>query len=433
MRWRAGLSLLVCLLGCSDTDERRSGCEDAQCRQAQIIAAWQTDRAQAQRLLEALPDSVERTAVVSRLVDLYPAQVQALCDGLPQGPSQDRCRRASSRPHLHVDTPMTGAQSDPAKLPPIERRLVQLLQRDSPLSEVAPTQGPCADAEDLPACLLAAALKQAEAKDARGAAALCHAVPLGGQPAHRWRSECFFGAAEARLKAEQSAGYAAAIDLCTAAEHFGPFCIDHLLTLLARSVPAADVSSEEAWAEVLRSQGAIEATWAGAEVMPAMRATLWARALSIAVQSAQTVAGDALGFIPDHAVVHLRAAVAARMISEQGADAHSLQGWISQVQSALGKRAGRTQWRPQHGPLKQVGGTWPRSAAESDGVALVPYRGLARRAVSEAVQADIAICVLEAAARQQPLPQTLLASAQAYPDPAVQWTAAQLLKWASAR
>lgn len=432
------LGLLVWLAGCGGSDGSDSECATAQCRQDRVIAAWQTDRQQVQGLLDGLPDTVERVAAVSKLVDLYPAEVGPLCDGLPEGPSKDRCRRASTRSHLHVDKPMAlfpspSSETQPSYFAAFQRRYATQLKRDSPLSAVAASAGACESSPDMSACLLSGALQRALDKDVQGAAALCNAMPLSGNPPGRWRSECFFGAAENRLKVDRAAGYADAIDLCAAAELYSPFCIKHLLDVMSRSAPASDVSDAQGWAQVLRSDQAIQDVWAGAEVMPAMRSGLWAVALSMSVDSAQTVTGDALEFIPQDMVVHLRAAVAARLLADQGVGAQDLDGWVSQVQSALTKRSGRRRGGPSPMEFQAVGELWPRSGAQEAGLSIIPYRGTARRVVVQAPEADIAICVLEAAARMNPVPRALLTSGQKHADPAVQWTAGQLLEWAGTK
>ncbi len=202
---------------------------------------------------------------------------------------------------------------------------------------------------------------------------------------------------------------------------------------MSRSAPASDVADAQGWADVLHSDEAIQTVWGGAEVMSVMRSALWAVALSMSVDSAQTVTGDALEFIPEEMVVHLRAAVAARLLADQGVGAQDLSGWVSQVQIALTKRSGRSRAQPSPKKFQSVGELWPRSSAQASGLRLIPYRGTARRVVAQTPEADITICVLEAAARMEPVPRELLASGQKHSDPAVQWTAEQLLKWAGTK
>ena len=406
-------------------------CLTSQCRQQMILDAWPEDRDRAMGLLGDLPGTVERIAAVSKLVDLYPAEVEPLCEGLPAGASRERCERAASRAHLRADLPLSGSKGDYSHLPPTERRMAVVLQRDSPLSKVVPNESACVGEADRSACLMQLALAYAESKDAPGAAALCMAIPLAGDPPDRWRSECLFGAAERRLKRDPVGGYADAVDLCTVGKLYGPYCIKHLLDLMGRMAPAADVRNPERWAEVARGAEAIRAVWKDSPAAEPMVGSLWSMATSMAILSAEEVTGDAIEYLPPEVVPHLRAAAAARMIADEGPEAHDLDGWVKAVEAALAKRADRKTGRRSHREFEAVGEIWPRNQAIWAGHTLIPYRGTARRLVVEDPHADMAICVLEALARDKSTPKALLQAGTTHPSSQVQWTAQQLIEWVS--
>ncbi|MDP6935731.1 MAG: hypothetical protein QGG40_22615, partial [Myxococcota bacterium] len=70
---------------------------------------------------------------------------------------------------------------------------------------------------------------------------------------------------------------------------------------------------------------------------------------------------------------------------------------------------------------------WRAPTAEQGDVPSVLYRASSRRALSEDLRADLAICILEAAARRKtPLPVPLQ-DGLADPDRLVRWTAERLL------
>ena len=332
------LLLVLTVFGCIESQPSLKDCKTAHCRQQMILDSWTEDRDQAMIMVGELPTMLERVAAVSRLVDLHPAEVGPLCGDLPRGPSQDRCKRAEMRAHLHVDPRVGGSEEDLSYLAPSERRIATWLQQQSPFDGVAPNEIDCEGAADRSACLVHVALLRADKKDARGAAGLCMAIPLTGDPPERWRSECFFAAAERRLKQDLIGGYADAVNLCAAAKLYGAYCIRHLFTVLRRDVPPGDAAAPEAWAEVGRSATAIEAVWAGSPMAMGMSAELWAVALGMSIRSAEEVTGDAIEYIPAEVLPHLRAAAAARMIEEQPPEVHDLPWWVAAVESALDKR-----------------------------------------------------------------------------------------------
>jgi len=159
-----------------------------------------------------------------------------------------------------------------------------------------------------------------------------------------------------------------------------------------------------------------------------MVAQLWAVGLAISVGRAHEVSGDALNQIPLSAAPHLRAAIAARLLSDADPGKHSLAEWVGRVQAAMEKRSRREVSVPRSLILPEIKDAWPRFLAGQEGYALIAYRGRARRVHVDTPEVDAAICVIEAAARLDPLPEPLLREGLEHSHPAVRSTATWILK-----
>jgi len=424
---------VVFALSCGAEKPADPSCQTAQCRQDAVIAAWAQDQAAALALMDALPDSLERLAAVARLVDLYPAEIGPLCEQLQAGRSRNRCTRAANRNHLHATPPELEVATDASRPLSPHARLAALLVRDSPLVEMTPDMGPCQGILDATSCLIQAGRRRVGNGDLEGGAGICMAIPLLGDPPQRWRSECFFELAEHHLEGKGVDAYASSAGLCSAAEVYMSHCQQHLLTLLARIAPSADEANPEAWAAVSRAADTVATAWADSAGGRIMVSSYWALAIAISMDSASKVSGDALEYLPPVAEPHLRAGASARLMKEQGAASRDLEGWVKTVTAALSKRSQADPSNQPHevySPPKEI---WPGQLAKEQGMSTVQYRGIGLRVVADDPRADTAICVLEAAARQETVHMALFEEGSKHADPSVRWTATTLLNWLSKR
>jgi hypothetical protein len=401
-------------------------CETAQCRQDAVLAAWTSDRERSLAMVAALPEEVERIAAISALVDLYPTEVGALCDLLPSGYSKKRCTLASTREHLHVSMPSVIDWDRSAKGDPRGEQWSGL-QYISPLASVAPDSGRCSEKADPNACRLHHALRHAEEGRIERAAALCMAIPLMGDPPEQWRSECFFEAAERHLRAYPVEGYEHAADLCSASSLYGAFCQRQLMVLGSRTVPAADETNPAGWKKMSRFADVVAAKWADPKSASVLVSGLWGVALKRSMDATTKVSGDVIDQAPQAALPHIRAAAAARMMTLSQPETRGLHEWVEAVEHALTLRSRHPARGTIHGKFRPIRPVWPHGEAEAAGMPLIQYVGTSLRVLSDDPRTDMAICVLEAAGRSEPVPKALLVEGTAHSDAGVRYTATAIM------
>jgi hypothetical protein len=393
----------------------------------------QSCQARAIELLDHLPDQIERIAAIGKLIDLYPAEVGQLCERLSEGPSKERCKLATMRDHLRMDLPSVGTWSA-AMAGKSGQSQNDRLALSSPLADVAPDAGDCQDAPDLSGCLIHAALEQVKLGNVQRVAALCNAVPLSGAKPNRWRSECFFEAAERTLGWRQQVvpsgeKYASAVALCGASTMYNSFCQKHLLGLMSREVPAADEEDPASWEEVRRRADIVGKQWTDPSLKRTLVSGLWAVAVAKSFGAVSVVSGDVVDQVPTLVLPHVRAAAAVRMLSQEDPSALSLEEWAESTETALKRRLRKPPLNKQFLRFQPAHAVWPRHLAEKAELPIISYRGAAIRVVAEDPRTDMIICVLEAAGRTDPVATALLREGVGHSDPLVRWTAEQLLEW----
>jgi len=199
----------------------------------------------------------------------------------------------------------------------------------------------------------------------------------------RWRRECFFRAAEAAFSSGRP-GEAAA--LCLGVEANGDRCLGHLARLTATSVPGT-LGDWLVVADTVASVGAALPASLGDRAMDRM----WAESTLQSVWQAEQASGGIAVWLPDRAHRHLRAAVAWRVVSERPEAA--FEELVEATTAAMGADpSGPSRARAPHGAVP-----YPAVQATDPWVA---YLRDQRRAVSEDVDEDLRLCVVEAAARQ---------------------------------
>jgi hypothetical protein len=386
-------------------------------------------------MIEALPAKLEQEAAISKLLDAYLGEVDALCPKYASEYTQDRCVRIRDRPHLFSSLPPPRSTVGRLGSGPANSRLYPSVFRDSPYREIEPDPGPCVDDSDVNGCLWKRAELKAQEGEITQAVALCHAVPLMGMPPARWRSECMFLAAEMLVADGHHERYSAATDMCMTAQLYRPSCLAHLLQNLGRQAPKSDVAAPEGWAQIKVIQQSVWEAWKYDPVREVMVSRLWSEATGHAYVGVNTVTGDPLDYVPELAIPHVRAAAAWRFLQLEGRDERTLEEWVDALEAALQRRA-----KPppadavaealtdgeKTGRIEGKAEMWPHDQGEDSERPAELYLGTSRRTVSQDPRTDLAIVILEAAARMDPPWTDLLQAGGRHTEESVQWTAARL-------
>ncbi|MFZ5477411.1 MAG: hypothetical protein ACOZNI_11615 [Myxococcota bacterium] len=410
MSLRLGLLLLA---GCGEPATFED-CGGAACRAAMALREWEADPAATAAKVAALPDELERTLIVEQLTEAHPGDTATLCERLPAGDAQRRCRKLNTRPHLGVRPPPTQAPSVARTAPGPALSVLPVAPLPLPAEPAAPDT--CGEAAARGACVDGAARRAAREGHAGAVPEICarHArEPM--------RDECVFGAAEGVVEAEGAEGYARAAALCAAAGAFDRACHTHLLLYTVRARPRAEAMTADDVSEAARFAEAVHAAWAGDPATgDAHAGWFWARWLAGAYHASETVPGTPLVLLPEEARSHARAAAVARL-QALGRLRGTLAERVAAAEAALAQRPepvpdGVTV-RPTQG---RVGPVWGADATAADAATpAVWYLGADRRPVDPDPAVDLALCVVAAAAHAQPLDTALLAEASASETPVV--------------
>lgn len=273
------------------------------------------------------------------------------------------------------------------------------------------------------------------------AGAICPSLSVGMQPRCKTagarphlavkpaaqQDEAPFQAAEAIVAAEGADGYARALALCEAAAAFQGQCNDHLLTRLAEAAPPATALQVD-WEGVQAAAVKVEAAWQpiDPERGPVVVDQLWSMATWRAVRSAKKLTGDGFFTLPEQAHPHLRAAIVAQLLREQGGRPIGFDELLAAARQALtarqpGAPAGSNP--PRFEPVEDL---W-RRAEVPVGLKAIAYLGTSRRLTSDDPEVDLLICVLEASARYGgPNAAVVRAGVAGHADAAVQATLSRL-------
>lgn len=368
----------------------------------------------------AMPDPVAQIAALDRLGAKGAILDRGFCGQLGAGPAGEHCLRLVQRPHLSEGLRLP-RDSDEGIVGPKDSEILPTLQvPEPPFSGPIPTLV-CGDG-DLVRCRSEAARGAHIAGAVDAASGHCRALPEDSV-----RDECHFSAADALrlpIGADQHAGYAR---LCLAAGDFQARCFQHLSARMARGGPRQ--TPVAVWTQMTETADAIERFWAPRDArFGALQVDrLWSFALVYTYGTAPQVTGAAMDHVPGVAHPHVRAAAAWRLA--QGGSTGSLAGDVARLSGALEARdALQSAAKPVPHPLvlwdSALQGVLPDPPS---GAQVVFCLGPGRRLLGSQPAQELAIVVLEAAARQDPTQQTLLDEGVNHPDPSVAWTAQRLL------
>ena len=407
--------LLTLLLACATTPP-----PDDETRALALLEAG--DVAGAAAIVEAQPGPEAKIALTLRLARRSP-RADALCDALPTGETRVRCRQTTRRPHL-IDTPQPGVAPDRPGEGPGSADLDAM--GVEPILNASPAPPPeCEEDPDPTGCRTRLARDLAAGGRSGEAITVCQRIEPG-----TWQHQCYFESAENAVQVLGASAYASSVDLCLMSGPFVDRCQEHLLIVLGDTAPPSG-AGPAGWTRAIEAADAVGAAWEARspDKAPIARGQFWSLALNASYRGTISLGGGPLDALPEDARPFVRATVARRLLSaaEDPAE-HDLAGWVALLDETLKRRP--------HDPPPEVGDApmapkavdlWRMDRGGDAQIEAVPYGGAgSRRGLAEDRSADLAICVLEAAARLDHPPMGLLAEAEGWPDQTVQWTATRL-------
>ncbi len=384
---------------------------------AAAVESFREDPVRAEEMLAGL-DAVSRIKAVAQIVDEDPQSAGVLCKGLPHGVSRDRCEYAGTRVHLWS--------------PPEDTETPARAGRGHGRSTLAPSDVPAsswaqlevssdASVADPQAQAWAAAVGAARGGSAEASARAC-AQLRGGE---RWRHDCFYQVATARLEQLGRVSLSEAMALCGASGPHRGQCVEALIDQLAEGAPPSSAGDAVTWAPVLMGAHSLRSLDLDEDLSGRLLDLFWARVALHSVYAAVDLSGDAFDALPRAAHPHLRSALAQRGVSGLHPN--------TTLAEAVGVARGVVSRRLE-GPVAQFGGLplpeivdfWAVDGPGEAHMAAQSYLGVSRRTTANEPETDLIIAVVEAAARTQPPMTAVIQDARIHADQRVRWTAARL-------
>ena len=418
--------MLLALVGCSTAPDPW-GCQDVERRAQAVLGEWEQRPGDAVESISQLPDELEKIRVISMLIDHHPGKTGALCELLPHGVSKERCVYVNAYPTTWFAATTMGEVHGRAGSGPARSKWSAKDFPSSDMIGVRSTTGICEDEVDPHACAWGWAKEYAVLGHADLAANMCAAVRSTTSRSNFWRHVCFLSAAETHVKHWDRSRYEDSIRLCGASGVFRATCHENLVERLARQAPASDTADDGQWMDHMLRMRTIREAWKDDPMRAELLDRFWAVSMRSSVAQANGLSGDALDHIPSVARPHLHASMAWEAVSRwDGAlDLVAIQAEVIDAMSVRLQRANTpvTQW--YHDPIVDL---WPTDRDGEAHLSAISYVGDSRRTFARDVKTDVALCVLEAAARVVPPASHLLEQARNLPDERIKWTAARLLE-----
>jgi hypothetical protein len=242
-------------------------------------------------------------------------------------------------------------------------------------------------------------------------------------PSDKWRAECFFSTAEAMILQRGAHGYGQAVELCLVSELFAENCLQHLIMLLAKAAPNANAQNAEAWTPIVQAEHAIQTTWGWRDTKRAQQDNerLWSEAIALSFSDARPIGGAPLDYLSTDKHPFVHAAVVRKLMELEAPNQHSLEDWIALTKNILEQRHPQNEIRAEVKKRADYADLWEDNPHPN-----ISLMGTSRREYSNVQETDIAICILESAARIPPIATELFDSGAMFPDPAVVRTAERL-------
>lgn len=393
-----------------------------------VFETWSRDPKASVEQLMAIGDPITRMGVLETLLLDHPEITTDFCPRLPPGPERVRCSRVVQRPHLWTPRQPARPTKRPASGP--SRTYILPEQFPDPFQDVSPRPPKiCDEGPDPFGCQLHKASEAAKRKEGELAAAICRVREDG-----KWRQECFFHAAEHRLRLDNPEGYGAAVDLCAGSGSFGSDCLLHLHGIFKLNVTPTATSGPERWEQATADIDQALKRWADQPAFAAwVRDLLWSHVLRRVYLRSEQVVGNPLDHLPADLAPHVRAAAAFRLMRDTDPEQPlSLAAWQVKLTETLARRAPRGEAWVKTGKVDHVD-MWERDGPGDETIPAVFFLGFSRRATDPDPEIDGLIALLEAAARQEVVLKGVLADGRSHPEPIVRWTANRLSEEGGAR
>lgn len=365
-----------------------------------LFSKWAENPIGLRAELEQESDALKRLHKITILSEQFPGQTQSLCPLLTNETDQARCMQLNARPHLWAkETPKT-------KNNPIQST-TNIIDSGCPKNAVYHS------------CVSKAAAEAAQRGQSAKAQGLCFGIE-----SPKWASECLFSSAEATVNQRGPHGYSQALELCLEANAFAENCLQHLVMLLAHNAPNANATSQSAWETIFQAERAIQTSWSWRDPGRAQKdiERLWSEAIAHAFVETRPVSGQILALIPEDKVPFVHAAVVRKLMELESPNQHDLNGWIQLTRTVLAQSHSSNDSKISVQPWSDYADLWVDSHHNS-----IMLMGTTQREFSENPEIDIAICVLETAARLPPIHQPIFDEALKSPSEKVQRTAQRLL------
>ena len=380
-------------------------CREMACMGEALSAAWPGGMEAVGTLLERIEDPLERAVLVDELVEEHPEAATWLCALLGEGQGRERCHQVHSRPHMLAGEGRQGPEA------------TQIMGRSAPglansLFDAVGTRAECPEGMSLASCQTRAARSAAVEEGVERAASFCMVLEEG-----RWRHECMFQAAEAWSQQGGQGASPEGVALCVAAGPFSDECLTHAIMHLVRS------GDGPGWSGTVNDAAALQAAWEewnaafGAQLVD----RFWSELLASSFANGEAWRGPPLD-LPEAARPHVHAAAAMRFFL----DTRLAGGELSDLGEASRRLADQIESggpppRRLGEPFGRITDLWADS--EERGVA---YLGNSRRAMARDSTVDLALCLLEAAARVVPPDLALIRGAREHPKEVVRRAAIRL-------
>ena|GEM_PF-3664095 len=389
--------------------------------------------------LRELPDS-DRVVMIDMLLSHEPRISNLdLCSGLGSGPAlnacEDRVGRTRERPHLWGNAAHNDRPVDMNAVSPVLYRLapgpgqtsVQFGEVESMYSDLTPIPSSCGVTSF--DCRIQEARNNLRADSSIHAGQLCMAISD-----QRWREECFFKLAEgtATFMNERPTALRDGIELCLMSGEFRNYCAEQVFALSIDLAPPL-FANQASWAQAIGQLEFVREQWRGRQEYLAadIEQRFWSVLVQRSVSVSGTLCGDAMEWLPEASVPHFRSALAYRYVADSlggsripGHSRADLDRWIEEVRGVFAHRCeGLGELIPEDSSWRSIEDYWPIDEPGDESIPATTYMNGSRRPYDHVnPEVDEIIATVEALARFQHVPDSLIMSIRNHESEILQWS-----------
>ena len=366
-----------------------------------------------------------------------------LCVGLTQQEVLSNCearlQRTRGRPHLWGSAAQNDRDVDMNAIAPVLIRsaagpgqtTVQFGDVESMYSELTPIPSSC-ELENYD-CRILEARNAVSPTGATVAGQMCMAVQ-----SRRWRDECFFRLAEATTAnlAQSNTALRDGIEFCLMAGEFRNYCAEQVFAL-SIDLAAPLFAPRSAWEPALEQLSVIREQWSGRREFLAVdiEQRFWSVLVQRSVSVSRELCGDPMDWLPEASAPHFRSAIAYRFVADAlegsrlpGEGREDLQGWIDGVRGALAERChGEGSLIREDSRWRSIKDYWPIDEPGDENIPATTYLNGSRRPYDDVnPEIDEIIATVEALARFEYVPDSLIMSVRNHESEIVRWSVNRL-------